>query len=515
MSDIKDQYPLPIIPEGNQQYKDKVDIQFLFNNQVQRCLLNLGSGYFPENVEALLRIIPGGSYDKILHRRKEWNPLVEEFEYNYTGPLKVGSIKKPFMERIGKTRKRYPTPYITIKDEEAGTEETIIDWTNPHIISPRLVEKEAPDYMTLFKIILQEAEDTGLSWKTEAITSEYGLYPKIEEDLGTQTPLKNPKKNEPQEQNPLHQICWINYKGTPKRVTNFRGYACGIGMGEKPWFFTDIAHRQRKQLPIVGLATAEQGAGKTYCVIRLAEILDKKFDPEKQIVMNRSDILKLVSGRGGLKRNQVIIIDEAQFGASSREWGKKDQIQLMKHLAAARFKGFVIFIVALHRSMLDNIIRDRLLTYHIHMEERGQGVIYKPKHQRFDENHYPARIGKLVLQLPDYDACDYVSCLDCDYDETCNTIRARYERKKLAFVESEAEKDAVLEQAKQTQEMSDAELCDKIMPFWGATPGVRTDVKVAVIESDMIKVFKSEYGISGLSNRQLKRLRTLMSEGSE
>ena len=507
MSDIFDQYPLP---QGNQQYKDKVDIQFMFNNQVQRCLLNLGTGLFPENVEALLRIIPGGSYDKIIYNRKDWNPLIEDFEYTYVGPIKVGSKTKPLMQKIGKSHNRYPIPYT--EDDEGNT---IIDWEDPRIISPKLVTKEVPDYMRLFKIILQEAEDTGLSWKTEAITSEYGLYPKIEEDLGTVTPLDDPKKNEPQEQNPLHQTCWINYKGTPKKVTNFRGYACGIGMGEKPWFFTDIAHRQRKQLPIVGLATAEQGAGKTYCVIRLAEILDKKFDPEKQIVMKRSDILKLVSGRGGLKRNQVIIIDEAQFGASSREWGKRDQIQLMKHLSAARFKGFVIFIVALHRSMLDNIIRDRLLTYHIHMEERGQGVVYKPKHQRFDENHYPARIGKLLLQLPDYDACDYVTCLGCTEDETCNTIRARYERKKMAFVEAEAEKDALLEQAKQTQEMSDAELCNMIMPFWGVPNGVRTDVKVAITESDMIKIFKTEYGISGLSNRQLKRLRTLMSEGSE
>ena len=164
MSDIIDQYPLP---QGNQQYKDKVDIQFMFNNQVQRCLLNLGSGYFPENVEALLRIIPGGSFDKIQYRRKEWNPIVEEFQYTFTGPLRVGSIKKPFMERIGKTRKRYPTPYITIKDEEAETEETVIDWTDPHIISPRLIEKEAPDYTAYFGIILEEAENAGLTWNQD------------------------------------------------------------------------------------------------------------------------------------------------------------------------------------------------------------------------------------------------------------------------------------------------------------------------------------------------------------
>jgi len=339
-----------------------------------------------------------------------------------------------------------------------------IDWTDPNIYSPYVKYEPYIDYEKFNKLILIASERTGLSWKPESTNSEYGLYPKIETDLGTKTPLDNPKKNEPPEQNPLHQICWINYKGTAKRVTNFRGYAVGIGAGEKPWFFNDLAIRQAKQQPIVCLATAEQGAGKTYCVIRLAEILDPKFDPQKQIVMNRTEILKLVSGRGGLKRNQVIIIDEAQFGASSREWGKKEQIQLMKHLAAARFKGFVIFIVALHRSMLDNIIRDRLLTYHIHMEERGLGIVYKPKHQRFDEKQYPPRKGKLLLQLPDYDACDYVSCLGCDKNETCNTIRSIYERKKTAFVESEADKDEKAEFKLAAQEMGEkelAELCEE------------------------------------------------------
>ena len=455
--DILTQYP---VPQGNQQYKDKVDIQFMFNNQVQRCLLNLGSGYFPENVEALLRIIPGASFDKIQYRRKEWNPVVEEFQYEFAGPIRLGSPTEPVMEEINEwSGKEYPIPYITIKDEETGAEEKIIDWTDPHIISPRLIEKEAPDYMMLFKIILQEAEDTGLSWKTEGINSEYGLYPSKEDlDAIKPEPLDDPKKNEFPEQNPLHQTCWINYKGIPKRVTNFRGYACGIGMGEKPWFFTEIAHRQKKEKPIVLMVTATQGEGKTYCAIRIAEIFDKKFDPDKQIVMDRTTILKLVSGRGNLKRDQVIIVDESQWGASAREWGNKDQIKLMKFLAAARFKGYMIIIVSLHRSMLDSIIRKRIINFHIHMESRGEAVVYQPKHARFDESDYPARMGKLRLQMPDYDQCELPSCLTCNENENCMTFRARYERNKTEFVEGEAEKDSKSEMAAAAQDMSEKDL---------------------------------------------------------
>ena len=381
-----------------------------------------------------------------------------------------------------------------------------IDWDDERIYSPYPDIEKNFDYEAFNLLIMAAAENAGLSWKTEPTNSEYGLYPEIEEDLGTATPLDDPKKNEPQEQNPLHQKCWINYKGKPKLVTNFLGYACGIGEGEKPWFFSEVKYRQRKQKPIVILATAEQGAGKTYCVKRLAEIFDKKYDPDKQVVMDRREILKLVSGRGGLKRNQVIIIDEAQFGASSREWGKKEQIQLMKHLAAARFKGFVICIVALHRSMLDNIIRDRLLTFHIHMEDRGLGVIYRPSHQRFDEEYYPPRIGKIFLQLPDYDACDFFSCLGCDEADTCQTLRARYERKKTAFVEGEAEKDAIAEQREAAAEMSEKELAELCVDH---IEKIETNTKGFYNVDDIKFVLTDEFGLD-ISQRKATRVRAYL-----
>ena len=486
------------------QYKDKLDPKYIFNNQIVRCLQLIDTPMFQNNVEALAKLLPNASYLKVTSRRKDWIKEIWEFEYLYAGPIKLGTPEKPIMAKIpGSNKQRYPIPYI--EDEDGNT---IIDWDDPHIDSPKLVQKESPDYLLFLQLIMGEAETVGLTWKSEATNSEYGLYPEENEelDLGTPTPLDDPKKNEPQEQNGSQHICWIRYKGKLKKVTNYHGYACGIDPGEKPWFFNELSARMTKQKPIVIMITATQGEGKTYTAIRLAEILDKRFDPTKQIAMQRRDITFLVSGRAGLKRNQCIIVDESQWGASAREWGKKDQIKLMRYLAAARFKGYIIIIVALHRSMLDSIIRDRIINYHIHMEERGRATVYAPNHQRFDEPSYPTRRGGLLLQLPDYDACDYVSCLGCKEDETCQTIRAVYERNKTDFVEGEADKDAREEMAAASQDMTEKELAEIAAEY---IDKIGTNASGFYDVSDIQAVLYDEAGLE-VSVRKTTRVRAFL-----
>jgi len=484
-------------------FRDKPDMSMIWLKHMDRT--NLSAGHNPEAFNAYvrqqLRLLPLQMRQWVLTESDKY--LTTEIVPNFKEEMgyKIGEEDYPVvynsMGDIGSTR----DPNFTVKHLEDGS----IDWDDPNIISPKMEEIEAIDYEVFNELILQASEMAGLSWKTESINTEYGLYPDKEDlDMGTPTPLDDPKKNEHPEQNPLHQKCWINYKGTPKLVTNFRGYACGIGDNEKPWFFNDIAHRQKKQKPIVILITATQGEGKTYIGIRIAEIFDKRFDPDKQIVMDRRKILKLVSGRGGLKRNQVIVVDESQWGANAREWGNKDQIKLMKFLAAARFKGFIIIIVSLHRSMLDNIIRERIINFHIHMEERGRATVYQPRHARFDEPSYPSRKGSLIAQLPDYDACDYATCLTCPKNESCMSIRARYERNKTEFVETEAEKDAQSEMREAAAEMGNRELAEMIKED---VSDIRINSKGFYDPDDVRYILLDKYGAE-ISGKKSKRVRT-------
>jgi len=415
-------------------FRDKPDMSMIWLKHMDRTNLSAANleGTYDAYVRQQLRLLPTQWQKWVLDQEDQYSEEKYEFIYEYKWGRKRGYEHVPVLYDDLIPVKRLP-------DDE-------IDWEDKNIRSPKRKLVKHYDYEKFNLIILTAAENAGLSWKTEPTNSEYGMYPDIEEDLGTPNPLDDPKKNEQQEAGFLQKPKWLNFRGTPKLVSNFRGYAVGVGAGEKPWFFSEIMRRQKKQEPIVILVTATQGKGKTYTAIRLAEIFDKRFDPYKQIVMKRSQITKLISGRGNLNRNQAIIIDESQFGANARSWGNKDQQSLMNFLAAARFYGYMIFIVALHRSMLDSIIRERIINFHVHMEERGLGTIYQPKHARFDETNYPTRMGKLLLQLPDYDRCNYVTCLTCRDEIFCNTVRSQYEHIKKDFVQTEAQNREVMEQ---------------------------------------------------------------------
>ena len=477
--------------EINTQYRDKLDIsEILLRHKDRINMASANPDTYNPYLETALIELPMNWREWVTDRDDEYTKEEYEFVYEYDGGIRLGSEYDPLLYDELNPVKRLP--------------DGSIDWEDPNIMGPKRKLVKNIDYRKLHLFINMAEEKAGLTYKTEALNSEYGLYPDEKDlDLGTPTPLDDPKKNEQQEQSFLRKPKWINYKGTPKLVTNFRGFAVGVGDNEKPWFFNEVAIRQTKQKPLVILVTATQGEGKTYTAKRLAEILDKKFDPDKQIVMSRGNILKLVSGRGGLKRNQCIIMDESQWGASSREWGDKEQIKLMKFLAAARFKGYVIFIVSLHRSMLDNIIRDRIINFHIHMEERGKATIYEPRHARFDEPSYPTRRGGLLLQLPDYDACDYVSCLDCEFEETCQTKRAVYERNKTTFIEGEAEKDAKLEMQEAAAEMDEKELATLLIDD---TDDIRIN-RNGFYDADDIKYKLMEKFDADISGKKAARVR--------
>jgi len=148
------------------QYKDKLDPKYIFNAQIMRCLQLIDTPMFQNNVEALARLLPIASYTKITNRRKEWTPEEWKFEYDYAGPIKLGTLEKPIMAKIpGSNKQRYPIPYI---DDEDGN--TIIDWDDPHILSPRLVQKDEPNYLIFFQLIMEEAQYAGLTWDQDTAT---------------------------------------------------------------------------------------------------------------------------------------------------------------------------------------------------------------------------------------------------------------------------------------------------------------------------------------------------------
>lgn len=204
-------------------------------------------------------------------------------------------------------------------------------------------------------------------------------------------------------------------EGKPIKVMNWHGYYVEIGAHKGPFFFNEIQNRRNKNKSNIIVVTGPPGEGKTYCAIRLAEIFDPHFDPNTQIIFTRPQLLHVIGEKSPLKRGQVIIIDEAHYGMGSRRWMEAVQKDLMDALASVRSRGFIIMIVALHIEMLDIIVRKYVLSFMIHMEDRGVGVAYRLYTPRFAKELYKTRLGKIRLMLPNAELCDYPDCLTCEY----------------------------------------------------------------------------------------------------
>ena len=160
-------------------YRDKLDVKFIFNSHVQRCLASIGSPFFEDAVTALSMLLPSSAYAELIEKRSQWNPEITKFEYEYAGPIKLGRATDPLMmenEASGYRHECYPVPYLL---DEDGNLTKDIDWDDPHIRSPKLVTVEAPDHMMFFRLILEAAESAGLSWDQEYINLDGGSAVKV------------------------------------------------------------------------------------------------------------------------------------------------------------------------------------------------------------------------------------------------------------------------------------------------------------------------------------------------
>ena len=228
----------------------------------------------------------------------------------------------------------------------------------------------------------------------------------------------------------------LEVNGKKVRVMLWHGYYVQVGGYKSPFFFNEIQSRRNQNKSNIIIITGSPGEGKTYFGIRLGEIFDPKFNPEMQIIFTRPALLRVIGEKSPLKRGQVIVIDEAHYGLGSRRWMESVQKDLMDALASVRSRGFIIIIISLHIDMLDKVVRKYVLSFMIHMEDRGKGIVYRLYTPRFAKELYKIRLGTVKLKLPHAEYCEHPSCLTCEYRDRCMTNRAIYERNKKAFVDN-------------------------------------------------------------------------------
>jgi len=224
-------------------------------------------------------------------------------------------------------------------------------------------------------------------------------------------------------------------------LVNWHGHLFLTGPGNTLFFHNEIAQRRNKNMSNIILISGSPGSGKTWTGLQLCETFDKNFDPDVGVAFSQEEVLNLLGSKSPIKRGGCILIDEAHFSAGARNWYEVVQKSIMNSVAAIRSRNFIIFIVALHRNMLDNIIRQYVLKYQIHLEGRGKSVVYELSTPRFETKSYRKRRGSMELPIPNIEKCSNPDCLECPYMHPenssleCQVPRARYERRKQKFLD--------------------------------------------------------------------------------
>jgi len=223
---------------------------------------------------------------------------------------------------------------------------------------------------------------------------------------------------------------------------DWNGWYMSCGPGCTSYFYDEISHRLKHNKSVVVIFTGPPGSGKSYMALRLAQIFDPKFNPDKQVCFSRLELYEVLSGKTKLKRGQIIILDESHISIGARTFQVAEQRSLVNLLAAARSKGYGIFIITLHMHMVDTIVRNYMSVFMIAMNEPGYGDLYFLYTPRFENRQWRKKLPPIRTELPDVEICDHPDCLSCPYKGRCMTIRARYERKKDAYLTSLAKESA-------------------------------------------------------------------------
>ena len=134
------------------EFKQKINVEFLVLKQIDRCnnaALEGDEIKFSNGVEGLLAMLPKENRlriesDKI---KSTYITKIEQPVYKYSAGKPMGTIENPIYRNNPK------------------------DWNydggEPILVSPTVEEVEQTDYQKLFKIVLNELQDVGVTWKIE------------------------------------------------------------------------------------------------------------------------------------------------------------------------------------------------------------------------------------------------------------------------------------------------------------------------------------------------------------
>lgn len=442
-------------------FKEKIDMSQIWLSHVNRVNLASGNieGLYDPYVRQQLRLLPSNYQQWIIDQEDIYSEDKPKFDYLERHGRKLGSETDPLLFN----------DLIPVKRLEDGS----IDWNDPNIKSPKRKFVKDVDYEKFNLLIMIAAERAGLSWNVEVHGYDLGDVPKETKKKRDKLQVRTTDSGKKLPIIPGGYDTKIisTIPNSDYDIIDWNGTQFVQGLGYGPVFFDLVQARTNKGTGTIIGSGGAPGDGKTWFVERIGEILNRaqprrEFNPYIQIPFTQEHFLWLLDKqKTPLKPGDVIILDEAHFAAGARNWFKEDQKELVDLIASARNMGFVIILVVLHMSMLDNILRNFTMAFYIHLESPGSAIAYRTFTPRFSTDMIKVRIGELTLQVPWVADCDSPECLKCLDMSTCCNGRAIYERRKSYFQQLKIKQSQERRKQKQLDAISDNDKLDLINKF--------------------------------------------------
>lgn len=111
--------------------------------------------------------------------------------------------------------------------------------------------------------------------------------------------------------------------------------------------------------------------------LRMCEIMGKKFDIDKQFIVNmpKHELFNYIKT---WKKGDIYLFDEFINEANARTALSWDSVQLMELIVAIRKVGATAFMALPDLSMLDKALREHMITLLIRITERGKAIVMAP-----------------------------------------------------------------------------------------------------------------------------------------
>jgi hypothetical protein len=225
-------------------------------------------------------------------------------------------------------------------------------------------------------------------------------------------------------------------------------FLVNTALGYYPYFSVELRNRVKKQKAVNAVVTGEGGVSKSYTTMDICRVLSPKHFTPDDIVFRYPEFLRAILTT---KRGTPIEYDEPSYSMSKKDWFKEVVKALVKTIESFRYKGKPLFIPIINKKLLEKDIRSYLLQYHVVMQDRGKGTVYKIFPSQFKDKVYSYEVCKLRYGLFDNNLCDR-SCLkpqkNSNYclsllpdkkKERCMIFRAQYERRKISTQEDRYE----------------------------------------------------------------------------